>query len=211
MYFIKIITFIILLKLCIFADDTIKIVYNSDTPPLKFTDTNNTANGMIIDIWRLWAKNNHKIEFIESSWADTLEMIKDGRADIHAGLYYIKKRDKFLDYTSKPLYTNKKYFFYYKSIKNIYKIDDFLPYVIAVDNGYAITYLKDNYPELYRKEFKSANSANKTFFDGEVKVVLSSLPTFYYYLRKHNIDESLYNYNKNTYAFSKKYYGAVKK
>jgi PAS domain S-box-containing protein len=193
------------------ANATIKIVYNGGTPPLKFTDANNKPNGMIIDIWKLWAKKtNQKIEFIETSWDNTIDMIKEGTANIHAGIYYTKQRDEFLDYTSKPFYTNKKYFFYHKSLGDIFSINDLKPYVIAIDNGYPKMYMEENLSNFFWKEFKSADDANSAFFNNRYKVVLSSLSTFYYYLKRNNIDENLYKYNESTYAYSKNYYGAVK-
>ncbi len=193
------------------ADSTIKIVYNAGTPPLKFTDANNNPNGMFIDIWKLWAKKtNQKIEFIETSWDNSINMVKEGSADIHAGIYYTKERDNFLDYTSEPFFTNKKYFFYHKSLGDIFSINDLKPYVIAIDNGYPKIYMEENLSSFYWKEFKSADEANSAFFNNEYKVVLSSLSTFYYYLKKNNIDENQYRYNEATYAYSKNYYGAVK-
>jgi len=195
-----------------YSNDTIKIVYNTGTPPLKFTDVNNKPNGMFIEIWKLWAqKNNLQIEFIESSWEETLQMIKDGRADIHAGIYYTKERSEFLDYSEKPFFTNKKYFFYDSNISEIFKIEDLKPYVIGVDNGYPVTYMKNEHPDFYWVEYESADSVNKAFFNNKFKVVLSSLSSFYYYLKKNNLDENNFKYSNATYAFSKDYYGAVKK
>jgi len=86
---------IIFLNINISANEELKVVYNSGVAPIKFKNINNQADGMIIDIWKLWAKKtNTKIKFIEASWDETLEMVKDGRADVHAGLYYTKQRDE---------------------------------------------------------------------------------------------------------------------
>ncbi len=193
------------------AKETLKIVYNSGTPPLKFSDEQGLAKGMFIDIWKLWAqKNSLKVEFIEAPWDETIAMIKDGRADIHAGIYYTKERDEFLDYTSFTLYNNKKYFFYHNSVGSIEKVDDLKPYVIGIDNGYPNIFMKNDYPNYAIKSFSSANAANKAFFNEELKVVLASIPTFFYYIKQHNLDEKEYLYNENTYAYSKQYFGAVK-
>jgi len=195
-----------------YSTELIKIVYNSDTPPLKFTTVQNKANGLIIDIWRLWAKrNNIQVQFIEAPWDKTLSMIKTGQADIHASVFFTEDRNKFLDYTAQPLFNNKKYFFYHNSLGDIAQIDDLKPYVIAIDNGYPNIFMKDNYPDYSINSYESANHANRTFFNGEVKVVLSSLSTFYYYLKKNKSDETQYKYSEITYAYDKQYFGAVKK
>ena len=193
------------------ASDSIKIVYNSETPPLKFTNKNHEASGLLIDIWKLWAKKtNLKIEFIKADWKNSLEMIEDGRADIHVGLYYTKEREKFLDYSSQVLYNNKKYFFYKSFLKNIKEIDDFKPYVISVDNGYPNIFMKNEYPDFSVKAFPSANKANRAFFSNETNVVLSSFSTFFYYLKSENLNEDDYKYMENTFAYGKEYLAAVK-
>jgi len=207
----KIILLISLLFTSALSSDSIKIVYNTGTPPLKFTDKNNHANGMLIDIWKLWAKKtNTKVEFIEASWDKTLEMIKNGEAHIHAGLYYTEQRDKYLDYSKKVLFNNKKYFFYNSKLGKIEDLNDFRSYVIAIDNGFPVSFMKNNYPEFYIKEFASANEANASFFNNNQKVVLSSLATFFYYIKKNNIDEKEFLYNEYTHAYTKQYFGAVK-
>ena len=207
----KLLLLTIILSLYIHANEIIKVVYNSETPPLKFTNVQNQANGLIIDIWKLWAqRNNIEIEFIEAPWNETINMIKTGEADIHASIYFTKDRDKFLDYTDKPLFDNKKYFFYHNSIKNVESIDNLKPYVIGIDNGYPNIFMKENYSNYSILSYESANDANRAFFNGDVKVVLSSLSTFYYYLKKSKLDETQYKYSEATYAYDKQYFGAVK-
>ena len=211
MNFIKISLIIAIISSSLVSSDVVKIVYNTGTPPLKFTDNNKKPNGMFIDIWKLWAKKtNTNIEFIEASWDESLNLVKNGKAHIHAGLCYTKKRDEFLDYPKHSLFDNNKYFFYHKSLGHIENIYDLQPYVVALDNGYPSLYMQENFPKISVEVFKSANSANASFFNGDYKVVLSSLPTFFYYLKKNKLDEKQFIYHENTYAYKKQYYGAVK-
>jgi len=203
--------FIIILSIYIYATDSIKIVYNAQTPPLKFTNAKNEANGLIIDIWKLWAKrNNIQVQFIEAPWDETIKMIKTGQADINASIFYTEDRDKYLDFSDKPLFNNKKYFFYHNSLGDIAHISDLKPYVIAIDNGYPNIFMKENYPDYSINSYESSNEANRTFLNGEAKVVLSSLTTFYYNLKRNKSDENQYKYSQITYAYEKQYFGAVK-
>jgi len=205
-------TLVLVLLLCIQGyGQTLKIVYNPSTPPLKFTDVDTQPNGMLIDIWKYWAqKNDIKIEFIEASWKDTLLMIKDGRADIHAGIYYTKERDEFLDYSRQALYENKSYFFYNKNIIEVKSKNDLKPFVIGVGNGYPTVFIKKKYKDFYSKEFKSAHELKKAFVDGELNVILSSIAGMTYFMQKNNYDLKQYRYSDKTYAYTKKYFGAVK-
>jgi polar amino acid transport system substrate-binding protein len=196
----------------LFSKETITIVYNSGTPPLKFTDEKGNPNGMLIDIWKLWAKkNNIDVKFVELPWEETIEAIESGKADIHGGIYYTKERDKFLDYPKKPLFENKKYFFYYRRLEAINSPKDFSPFVIGVDNGYPIEFMKEKYPNSLIKAYDSADELNHAFVNGDLKVMLASHSTFLYYLKKYNIDESNFKYSENTFAYEKDYFGAVKK
>ncbi len=208
---IYILAVIVILNNSLLANKPLKIVYNSGTQPLKFTNSKAQADGMLIDIWKLWSvKNNIDIEFIEASWDDTINMIKDGRADIHAGIYYTKQRDQFLDYPKKPIYENKNYFFYDESISNINSNNDLKPFVIGIGNGYPNKYMKNIYPTFAFKSYKNATSVSEALVKNEVKVILSAMPTFLYYLNSNNIDQTKYKYNKKTFAYTKKYFGAVK-
>jgi ABC-type amino acid transport substrate-binding protein/serine phosphatase RsbU (regulator of sigma subunit) len=195
----------------IFANDEIKIVYNSGLPPLKFTDKQQKANGLLIDIWKLWSKKtNTKISFIEASWDDTLKMVKNGKADIHAGLYYTKERDKYLDYSTQALFENKNYFFYNKDISNIHNNSDILPYVVGVGNGFPRVFMKNNYPNVVTKKFDKNTDLINAISKNEIKVVLSPFVNFVYSLKKNNIDISNFKYVEDKPVFTKKYFSAVK-
>ena len=80
------------------AGDELKIAYNADVAPLKFEDESGRAAGLFPEIWRLWAKKTGKtIDFIRTdSFNESLELVKNGQADLHAGLFRTAEREKFL-------------------------------------------------------------------------------------------------------------------
>ena len=81
------------------APDKISVAYCQDCVPFHFSDETGKPAGMIIDLRRLWSqKTGIGIDFRAASWDQTLKMVGDGRADIHAGLFFNAERDKFLDY-----------------------------------------------------------------------------------------------------------------
>lgn len=191
---------------------TVKIVFNSGTPPLKFVDASGKPAGMLLDIWRLWSqKTGVQVAFIEAPWDDTLSMVKNGQADIHGGLYYTKERNAYLDYTSRPMYQNKNYFFYQKDLLNIDDENAMEPYVVGVGNGYPRTFMEENYPKILTKEYKDNDSTVEALLKGEVKVVLNSLPLFVYTLKQRGINPGEFVYVEEHPAFVKDYFGAVKK
>ena len=192
------------------ANDSIKIVFNSGTPPLKFINSNSKPDGLLIDIWRLWAKKNSiNIELIEAPWNETLQMIRTGEADIHAGLYYTKERDLFLDYTTLPLYKSRNYFFYHKSLPNIKSNSSFTPYVIGVDNGYSREFISLKYSNLNVHYYNTTQELHHGAFNSEIKVLLSPIANLIYSLKIANLEDD-FKYLASQPAFIKNYYGAVK-
>lgn len=200
-----------ILTLTLNANEPLKIVYNAGTPPLKFTH-NNQPTGMLIDIWKLWAKKTgHEIVFVEAPWEETLLMLKDGRADVHAGIYHTREREAFLDYSAKPLYENKNYFFYHKSLHRTDVQINVTPYVIGIGNGFPVSFMKQNYPTITTKAFEKDEEVYLALMEGKIKVTLSALPMMSYALKTNNSSLDTVDYNAANPVFVEHYFGAVKK
>ncbi|MDP6430504.1 MAG: transporter substrate-binding domain-containing protein [Rhodospirillales bacterium] len=91
----------------IWAQDKITVATGQDFRPFEFVDEDGKAAGLVVDLWKLWSeKTGIPIEFKPAPWSDTLKMMQDGRADIHAGLNLTEERQKFLDYGEALLSTN---------------------------------------------------------------------------------------------------------
>ena len=93
------------------SPERISIAYCKDSVPFHFTDENGQPSGIMIDLWRLWSeKTGIPIDFQAASWDETLTMVGSGVADVHAGLFFNKERDKFLDYGTALTKTDTHYF-----------------------------------------------------------------------------------------------------
>lgn len=80
-------------------DNPIKIVYPVVMAPYTFKDGADEAQGLAIDLLRLWSKKTGiPIRFTSAAWNESLEMMRGGKADLHASLYYTEERDEYLDY-----------------------------------------------------------------------------------------------------------------
>ncbi len=71
------------------AADELKIVYDVGVAPLNFEDAASRPTGLFPDWWRLWAqKTGRKIKFVRAdSFKESLQLLKDGKVDLHAGLF----------------------------------------------------------------------------------------------------------------------------
>ncbi|MCK5481961.1 MAG: transporter substrate-binding domain-containing protein, partial [Gammaproteobacteria bacterium] len=80
------------------SPERISVAYSVDSIPFQYTDENGEPNGIIIDYWKLWSeKTGITVDFIEATWNGTLALVRDGKADAHAGLFFNEQRDRFLD------------------------------------------------------------------------------------------------------------------
>ena len=74
-------------------------------PPFTKVTTSGLAAGLLIDLWRLWSrKTGHKIDFLFGDLSETLEMVRQGKADIHAGLALDEGMQPTLSF-SQPLFS----------------------------------------------------------------------------------------------------------
>ena len=175
-----------------------------DSIPFHFNDENGRPAGMLVDLWRLWSeKTGIEIEFKSSAWPGTLDMVRDGKADIHAGCFYSEERDKYLDYAAalRGCDTN---FFFHDSIFGLKTLDDLIGFKIGViEKDSAVDYLRRDLPEAVLAEYPS----NEALFDavekGEVRVFVYDTPATLYFLAqrglthrfRHHFDRPLYTSN----------------
>ncbi|WP_104024791.1 transporter substrate-binding domain-containing diguanylate cyclase [Vibrio hyugaensis] len=78
------------------------IVTNSKAwKPFSYLTPDGEPQGILIDFWREFAtRNDLDVQFLLLDWDESLQAVKEGSADIHAGLIYSRERDKYLDFGS---------------------------------------------------------------------------------------------------------------
>ncbi|MDM8550803.1 transporter substrate-binding domain-containing protein [Desulfobacterales bacterium HSG2] len=127
----------------------ISITCPEDSPPFFFIDENGGMSGIGIDLWRLWSeKTGIRVRFMPGPRREALDMIRDGRADVHGGLIYTEERDTWLDYAALIAHTHVSFFFH-NNIFGLKNLDDLA--------GFKIGVIKDSYNEDYvRKHLPGA-------------------------------------------------------
>ena len=64
------------------------IAISDNYPPFSIVTPTGEPAGLLVELWRHWsAATETPIRFRPSSWAETVEAVRDGRADIHSGLF----------------------------------------------------------------------------------------------------------------------------
>jgi hypothetical protein len=126
------------------SPERISVAYSIDSIPFQYTDEKGEPNGIIIDYWKLWSeKTGVTVDFIEATWNETLSLVRDGKADAHAGLFFNKERDRFLDY-GVALTRSDTNVFYHNSIGMSDDVSRLSAYRIGVlDKDFVEGYLKE--------------------------------------------------------------------
>jgi len=73
-------------------------------PPFTMLTPSGRAAGILVDLWHLWSTKTHrKIAFVFEDWEKSVQMVKEGKADIHSGLFKTKAREEYFSFSA-PLF-----------------------------------------------------------------------------------------------------------
>ncbi len=137
-------------------------------PPFTMLTPSGKAAGILVDLWRLWSsKNFRKIEFVFGDWEETLQMVKDGRADFHSGLYKTPKRETFLSF-SVPIFDVQDSLAFKTSRKPMMLAELSGARVGVIAGSGEESQLREQYPEIVRIPYEGYPELLTGLQDGDV-------------------------------------------
>lgn len=189
----------------------VTIATSIDQMPFHFVDNNGRAVGMLVDLWRLWGKKNDiEVTFKSGVWSESLNLVRDKKADIHAGCFFSKERGKFLDYAA-PLTVCDTHFFFHKSVFGLKNLEDLIGFKIGVlKNDFAVEFIRKNLPGAYISEYASNQALFEAVEKGEIRVFAGDTPTVLFFLSQRGL-LSQYRHHPARPLYSNTYFGAVAK
>ena len=181
------ILFILLIGLAgpVHAVSEVTIAYPMDIPPFFFRTPAGDPQGLGIDLWRLWSrKTGVTISFRAGSFQETLEMVREGRADIHAGLLEMGSRRAFLEFAA-PLFEVEGNFFYHQNLSGVNALPALRPFRIGVRGGtFYESFLRKRLPGATLVPFPTADALIRAVERGEIRVFVMSTPDALAYLQE---------------------------
>ncbi|MGE0083092.1 MAG: transporter substrate-binding domain-containing protein [Desulfococcaceae bacterium] len=157
------------------TEDTLMISFPVGFSPFMFLNAEGSPSGMFADIWRLWAqKTGNKIEFLPAdTWKTGIEYLKNGRADIHAGLFFAPEQYEGIGF-SQPFYESGVSIFFSLTYGKISQIAELSGQSIGVVRGTSQElYLKKYHPEIRVSEFGTRDEMIYAARDGKTKGFIS--------------------------------------
>jgi len=194
------------------AADQVKTVYNVGVAPLKFEDADSRPAGLFPDLWRLWAqKAGLQIEFVRvDSFEESLQLLKDGRVDLHAGLFRTAERELFLDY-SEPILALDYYIFTHPSVYPIKSLEKTSGFLVGIQKGgYTEKFVRSKVPANRIVVYDRFQDLFRAALEGEIKVFVATDLSLFYYL-KENLQINIFEYDQDHPLYSQVYYSATKK
>lgn len=168
------------------SSQTLVIANSKAWKPFSFINQEGKADGILIDYWKEYGrKNNIKVEFLLLDWQSSLDAVKDGKADIHAGLLWSENRESYLDYAPVIMSIDTQLYISQELIGT--DLNEFM----FGNHGYAIGVVKGGYEEEFtRLHFPNLNLivyANnqkmiEAAFDGDLHGFVADLHVANFYL-----------------------------
>ncbi|MBF0259281.1 MAG: transporter substrate-binding domain-containing protein, partial [Desulfamplus sp.] len=162
------------------TDEPLVISISNNSRPFTFINAEGKPAGLFVDIWKLWSqKTGQNIEFLPSTFNETLKNIENGSADIHSGLSITDERNEWMIF-SDDFYEKSFYIAYPAKQGTILTIDDFSGHKVGiVENSSHEEYLRKNYSDIELAAFKSIEEALLSAVDGNIRAVIDSYLSIY--------------------------------
>lgn len=166
----------------------LRIAMSSDWGPYQFLDSDGKPAGLVIDLWKLWSKKNGvPITFIAAPWNESLKMVKDGRADIHAGLTPTEEIETYMDFGVEIAETTGHYFVH-ESVYYVDDVEELRGFVIgAPADEYETGVLRSRMPNAVIREFDGYESLFNALKNGEIRIFVFDTKPALFQLRNQKI------------------------
>lgn len=161
------------------ADQPVRLVIAHDAgyPPFSFLDQDGEPTGYLIDLWRAFGReNNIEIAFLLGSWQQSLDMVMDGRADVHGGLVHSNDRDRIFDFGPELIELSTHLF-----VRNGFDARQAQP-VGVVRGGYEEDFMRANRPTTRLVLYDDNMIMTRAATDGHIPAFVADSPTVSYCL-----------------------------
>ncbi|WP_412509977.1 diguanylate cyclase domain-containing protein [Shewanella indica] len=161
------------------------VVTNSGSwKPFSYLNDAGEPSGMLVDIWREYAKANRvKIRFILTDWQHSLDLVRSGQADIHAGLLWSQEREHYLDYAQGLLGIESQLFFNQALLgTEPGRYLDSGGEVGVVSGGYEEAFVRREFPNTSLIVYASNEQMLKSAVAGRLKAFVADLQVANFYL-----------------------------
>ena len=169
--------------------ETISYVYDPDWAPFEWTNELDQHTGIISDVLQLISASSG-IEFKAiptPKWSDSIKMMTDDKADMYSAVAITDKRKKYVNFTSKNIYSSPGVIVTKSSDETLYlDIKSALETKnVGLANGYAISdYVEKTYPDLKFTMVDSVQDGFQKLENNDIDLFILNAATAQYYIKQ---------------------------
>ncbi len=163
------------------------VVANSKAwKPYAFINHKGEPDGILIDYWREYGRvHNLDVEFLLVDWQESLDAVKEGRADVHAGLLWSESRESYLDFSPELLTIDAQIYVNQSLIGT--NLDEFMlgdqkHRVGVVTGGFEEEFTRLHFPNLNLVSYPNNQSMIEAAYDGKLQAFVADLQVANFYL-----------------------------
>ncbi len=163
-----------------FANVKSIVVTNSKAwRPFSYLSATGEPSGILIDLWKQFeARTGIEVKFLLLNWGDSLQAMRDGRADVHAGLVWSQPRSEFLDFNPAILKINTQLYMNQRIAStdlNFFLTGDGNRGVGVVAEGYEEHFVKEHFPMLPLVSYASNEEMMAAAFRDDLDAFVADL------------------------------------
>jgi PAS domain S-box-containing protein len=178
---------------------SLTVVSDDNYPPYIFRDEKGTLQGILVDAWKLWEQRTGiRVKLVAMDWADALQFMKAGKADVIDTFFYTEERAKAFDF-SKPYAVLDVPVFFHTQLSGIMGFKSLQGFTVGVKAGDAcIGVLKKNGITNLR-EYRSYEAVVRAAVARHINVFAIDKPPALYYLHKMDLEDE-FGHSFNLYT-----------
>ena len=171
------------------GERVIRVVTSDALPPFAFRDDAGGLKGLLVERWARWSRTTGvKVELQALDWAEALDRIRDGDADVLDGVTVTEERRKVFAF-SEPYTALEVSLFHARDIAGIVDAPAARGFVIGVRNGDACAdHLRAAGVDTL-KLYPSYTAMIEAAQSGELRVFCGHRPQTHYYLGRLGIED----------------------
>lgn len=193
------------------APQKLTIAIGSDSVPYYSQSPGGAPQGLLVDLWRTWSqKTGVMVKFLAADFKDSLRLVREGKADLHAGCFVSPKRKKYLDFVS-PVVKVQTNFFVQRNIYGVQTLQDLRAFRVGLIAGdYAQEFLQQNLPKATLAIYPSNHALFDAVQKGDVKVFIKDTAIALSMLTKLGLINQ-YRFDMERPLYTRDWYCAVRK
>ncbi|MHA2688109.1 transporter substrate-binding domain-containing diguanylate cyclase [Vibrio harveyi] len=163
------------------------VVANSKAwKPFSYLTPDGEPQGILIDFWREYSvRNDVHVKFLLLDWEESLLAVKEGRADIHAGLIFSAERSQYLNFGTvimpidTQLYVNSDLLGI--DVESVLKGESAME-VGLVKGGYEETFVRKHYPNAAIRLFSNNDALLKAVTSKQIFLFVADTQVSNFYM-----------------------------